>query len=149
MTRIILSIICLGVASIIVACGGVNKLATNIIYDTREQMTAAEQIGAKQTAPNDWRDAANLLAEAEAALDQGDDDAAYRLGTKAYLTAQYAEALAAQRRTELAVRVAESELREAQQLEAEALKDRAQAEEELSALMGGWEERKNGGMAGE
>jgi len=120
-----------------VACGGANKLAALIIYDTREQIVAAEQIGAKQTAANELRDAENLLAEAEAALNKGDYDEAYRIGTKAYLTVRYAEALAAQKRAELDANIAESELREAQQLEEEAFKNRAQAEEELSALMGG------------
>ncbi|MFQ6039556.1 MAG: DUF4398 domain-containing protein [Candidatus Poribacteria bacterium] len=142
MTRIISGIICLCVASIIVACGATNKLGANIIYDTRERIAAAEQIGVQQTASNELRDAENLLAEAEAALKRGDDDEAYRIGMKAYLTARYAEALAAQRKAELDAKVAESELREAQQAEEKALKDRAQAEKELNALMEGWEKSK-------
>ena len=100
MTRIISGIICLYVVLVIVACGGANKLAANIIYDTRAQIVAAEQIGAKQTTPNELRDSENLLAEAEASLDNGDDDEAYRIGTKAYLTARYAEALATKKRSE-------------------------------------------------
>jgi hypothetical protein len=135
MTRINSGIICLCVASIVAACSGANKLGSNIIYDTKAQIDAAEQLGAKQTAPNEWRDAANLLAESEAALNEGDDDTAYRIGAKAYLTARYAEALAAQRRAELDAKVAESELREAQQTEEKAFRDRAKAEKELSALL--------------
>ena len=137
MTRIISGIICLYVVLVIVACGGANKLAANIIYDTRAQIVAAEQIGAKQTTPNELRDSENLLAEAEASLDNGDDDEAYRIGTKAYLTARYAEALATKKRSELDANVAESELREAQQGEEKARSNRAQAEEKLSALMEG------------
>ncbi|MBC8232253.1 DUF4398 domain-containing protein [bacterium] len=135
MTRIILGVICFCVALIIIACSGANKFAANIIDDTRTQIVSAEQIGAKQTAFDELRDAENLLAEAETVLDKGDDDEAYRIGTKAYLTARYAEALAAKRRAELDATVAELELREAQQSEEVARRDREQAEKELSALM--------------
>jgi len=144
MTRIISGIICLFVALVIVACGGANKFAANIIDDTRAQIVAAGQISAKQTAFDELRDAENLLAEAETVLDKGDDDEAYRIGTKAYLTARYAEALAAKRRTELDANVAELELREAQQSEEAARRDREQAEKELSVLLEGREESKEG-----
>ena len=136
MTRIILSIICLFIALVIIACGSANKLAANIIYDARTQVGAAEQVGAKQTALNEFRDAENLLAEAEASLDKGNDDEAYRIGMKAYLMARYAEVLAAKKKAEWSADVAESELREAQQAEEKARIDRGQAEEELSVLEG-------------
>jgi hypothetical protein len=136
MIRIILGIICLCVALVIVACGGVNKLAANIIYDARTQIATAERVGAKQTTLNEFRDAENLLAEAEAVLDKGDDDEAYRIGMKAYLMARYAEVLAAKKRAEWNANIAESELKEARQAEEKALIDRGQAEEELSALEG-------------
>jgi len=139
MKRIILGVICLFVALVIIACGGANKFAANIIDDTRAQIVAAEQIGAKQTTFDELRDAENLLAEAETVLDKGDNDEAYHIGTKAYLTARYAEVLAAKRRAELDANVAELELREAQQSEEVARRDREQAEKELSALMEGWE----------
>ena len=135
MKRIILGVIFLFVALVIIACGSANKFAANIIDDTRARIVSAEQIGAKQTAFDELRDAENLLAEAETVLDKGDDDEAYRIGTKAYLTARYAEALAAKRRAELDANVAELELIETQQSEEVARRDREQAEKELSALM--------------
>jgi len=119
---------------VIVACGGGSKLAINIIDDTKAQIVAAEQAGAQETAVNELRDAANLLAEAEAVLTQGDDEGAYRIGKKAHLTARYAAALAMMKNSEVNANLAEVELEEAQKSEEKARKDREQAENELSAL---------------
>ncbi len=138
MMRIISRVICLLFAFIIAACGGrTARMAATILYDARVQILNAKRVDVERLAPDELRETENVLLEAEAYLGQGRDDEAYRVGKKAYSMARYAEILAAQKKAEQNLQIAEFDLETARQAVDSARRDREKAESELEALTGG------------
>lgn len=74
-------------------CSTSNQLSTRTIYDAEAQIDAAKEVGAENLAAQALADAEQMLARAEAALQESKKDA-HRLTARAYLKAKVAEELA-------------------------------------------------------
>ena len=126
--------LCSAIALINFGCGGINQPAAGLLYDARAQIKVAKQAEAATRASQELADAEQMLAQAEAALNAGEGDQAYRLGMRAYLNARLAEATAVLWRNEdQAIEVTkqlESRLRAADA----ALRQLEEAENELKRL---------------
>ncbi len=126
--------LCSVVALTSCGCGGPNKFSAGLLYDAKVQIEVAKQVEAATLANQELADAEQMLAQAEAALNAGEDDQAYRLGMRAYLKARLAEAIAILRRNEDSAieltKKLESKLRSADA----ALRRLEEAENELERL---------------
>ena len=92
--------LCLMIMLVSVGCGGSNKFTAGLLDDAGAQIGAAKEAEAETLANRELADAEQMLAQAETALDTGDEDQAYRLGVRALLKARLASAIASLRRTE-------------------------------------------------
>ena len=115
-------------------CGGKSQPVGRLLYDARAQIGIAKEAEAETLANQEFADAEQMLAQAEAALNAGEDDQAYRLGMRAFLKARLAEAIAIWRRNEDSAieltKKLESKLRSADA----ALRRLEEAENELERL---------------
>ena len=122
------------VVSICLGCGASNHLAAGIIDDAKAKMSSAKATDTLNRAHQELADAEEWLAQAEAALNAGDEKEAYRLGKRSYLNASVAEAMAIARRMEEEAHKAEQTLELEEQAVETAAFEVKQADTELSQL---------------
>ena len=115
-------------------CGSTNQLAAEIIYDANTQVEAAKEANAQNLAPQELADAEQMLARSEEVLNAGKGEDAYRLGMRAHLKAQIAEAVAIANQMEAESSSSESELLSKLQAAETAHRELEQAEQELEKL---------------
>ena len=115
-------------------CGSTNQLAAEIIYDANTQVEAAKEANAQNLAPQELADAEQMLARSEEVLNAGKREDAYRLGMRAHLKAQIAEAVAIANQMEAESSSSESELLSKLQAAETAHRELEQAEQELEKL---------------
>ena len=98
---------------IAIGCGQqLQQLAIETMENARDSMTAAENAGAQDIAVSDILTAEEMLTGAEAAMQAGDTERAYRLALRAYLHARIAteKALAVRQEAQLQEALAGLEL---------------------------------------
>ena len=98
---------------IAIGCGQqLQQLAIETMENARDSMTAAENAGAQDVAVSDILTAEEMLTGAEAAMQAGDTERAYRLALRAYLHARIAteKALAVRQEAQLQEALAGLEL---------------------------------------
>ncbi len=115
-------------------CGGKSQPAAGMLYDAKAQIGIAKEVEAETLASQEFADAEQMLAQAEAVLDTGDEHQAYRLGMRAYLNARLAEASAVLRRNEAQAIEITKELESKLRAADAALRQLEEAENELKRL---------------
>ena len=101
------------ILTIATGCGQqLQQLAVETVENARLSMTAAENAGAQDVAVSDILTAEEMLTGAEAAMQSGDTERAYRLALRAYLHARIAteKALAVRQEAQLQEALAALEL---------------------------------------
>ena len=101
------------ILTITTGCGQqLSQLAIETAENARVSITVAEEVGAQDVAISDILTAEEMLAGAEAAMQSGDTERAYRLALRAYLHARIAteKALAVRQEAQLQEALAALEL---------------------------------------
>lgn len=114
-------------------CSTSNQLSTGTIYDAKAQIDAAKEVGAENLATQELIDAEQMLARAEAALQDGKKDA-HRLSVHAYLKARVAEELAIATQMEAQAQELEQQLELKAQAAEAVRREFVDAERELEQL---------------
>ena len=123
------------ILTITTGCGQqLSQLAIETAENARVSITVAEEVGAQDVAISDILTAEEMLAGAEAAMQSGDTERAYRLALRAYLYARIAteKALAVRQEAQLQEALAALELQK--QRSAEVLRNLETHRAERDAL---------------
>ena len=128
-------IICCMTLTVMLGCGGqLEQLAVETMQNAHVALSAAEAKGAQETARLSLRNAKEMLATAENAINAGDVEQAYRLALRAYLHARIATEIAIAIREEALVQEVQAQLMLSEQNVAEVLQRLEAMKVELDGL---------------
>ncbi len=116
-------------------CGGqLQQLAVETMQNAQVALTAADTMGAQESAETPLRAAQEMFATAENALASGDAERGYRLALRAYLHARIATEIAIAAREEARTQEIQAELTLTAEKTAEALQHLERARIDLDSL---------------
>ena len=118
---------------LLTGCGAKGQPIDVMLSDANSLIASAQESGAEQLAEPEFREAANLLSEAQAALENKDKNAR-SLIMRAQAQARLADALAKQSKAEADAAQAEAELEQTSEEASRAQQERKSAEEELAQM---------------
>ena len=130
-------IICLLTLTAILGCGGeLQQLAVETMQNANMALSAADAVGAQESAAIPLRAAQEMLTAAENAINAGDAERAYRLALRAYLHARIATEVAIAIREEASVQEAQAQLTLSERNVAEVLQRLEAVRKDFDALRG-------------
>ena len=128
-------IICLITLATMIGCGGqLQQLAVETMQNAQVALSAAETMGAQETAEIPFSTAQDMFTTAENAMNAGDAEQAYRLSLRAYLHARIATETAIAVREEARVEEAQAQLALSEQSVTEVRQRLAAIKAEFDAL---------------